>query len=59
MKKLAKMSLAASVLSAGDYLGDVMYGRHRKTSCDVRCQEKKVAKRRARNKMKRKSKYGH
>lgn len=56
MKKLAKMSLAASVLSAGDYLGDIMYGRHRKTYYDLRCKDKKIAKRRAKNKMKRKSK---
>lgn len=55
MKKLAKMSLAASVLSAGDYLGDVMMGRHHQTSYDVRCKEKKVAKRRAKNKMKKRS----
>ena len=42
-------------LMAGNYLGDLMYGGKRKTASDIKCKEKKVAKRRAKNKMKKRS----
>ena len=51
MKKLAKMSIASALL-AGDYLSELMTGKKSKTVYDKRCQEKKIAKRRAKNRRK-------
>ena len=45
-------SAYAGSLMAGDYFGDIMFNRKRKTASDIRCKEMKVAKRRAKNKMK-------
>lgn len=49
-------SAYAGSLMAGDYLGDIMFNRNKKTASDIRCKEKKVAKRRAKNKNKKKGK---
>lgn len=57
MNKKLSLALAGAGLTAS-IVGDTFFGRSF-TESDVRCQEKKVAKRRAKNKMKRKSKYGH
>ena len=54
MNKKLSLALAGAGLSAA-VLGDTFFGRSF-TESDKRCQEKKIAKRRAKNKMKRKSK---
>lgn len=55
MNKKNMLSMASvGALMAGDFLGDV-YGKRKKTHYDIRCKEKKVAKRRAKNKNKKRS----
>ena len=54
MNKKNMLTLAATSALAGDFLGDV-YGKRKKTHYDIRCKEKKVAKRRAKNKNKKRS----
>ena len=54
MNKKLKLALAGAGLTAAS-LGDTIFGRSF-TESDKRCKEKKIAKRRAKNKMKRKSK---
>jgi len=54
MKKLNDLAIASTAVLAGDFLSDIMLGRNKKTASDMRCKEKKVAKRRAKNKNKKK-----
>ena len=54
MKKLNGLAIASTAALAGDYLSDIMLGINKKTASDIRCKEKKVAKRRAKNKNKKK-----
>lgn len=53
MNKKNMLTLAATSALAGGFLGDILGGK-RKTVSDIRCKEKKVAKRRAKNKNKKK-----
>ena len=53
MNKKNMLALATTSALAGDFLGGILGGK-RKTTSDIRCKEKKVAKRRAKNKNKKK-----
>ncbi len=54
MNKKNMLSMASvGALMTGDFLGSILGGK-RKTTSDIRCKEKKVAKRRAKNKNKKK-----
>ena len=54
MNKIGTLSLASvGAMMSGDFLGSILGGK-RKTTSDIRCKEKKVAKRRAKNKNKKK-----
>ena len=54
MNKKNMLTLAATSALAGGFLGGI-FGGKRKTVSDIRCKEKKVAKRRAKNKNKKRS----
>ena len=49
MNKKNMLALATTSALAGDYLREVMLGRNKKTASDIRCKEKKIAKRRAKS----------
>ena len=55
MNKKNMLALASTSALAGDYLRELMLGGNKKTASDIRCKEKKVAKRRAKNKNKKRS----
>ena len=55
MNKKNMLTLAATSALAGGFLGGILGGKRKKTHYDIRCKEKKVVKRRAKNKNKKRS----